>query len=184
MGFVETACEESAQSPRQRQLQFVRRDEVATFRGNQTARIDDKGRLKLPSVFKDLLDSEAVTRFFITTTDLNRAEIWPLKEWEKVEEALDNNASVFNEAVERFSDRVNFYGREVDIDAQGRVLLPQQLRTLLEFGYEEVTVMGKRKFLAVHHVEQMEQRVGPDAFTAEMKSQIDAILSAGLKGQA
>lgn len=157
---------------------------MATFRGNQTARIDDKGRLKLPVVFKDLLDAEGVTKFFITTTDLTRAEIWPLKEWEKVEEALDSNASVFNEAVEKFSDRVNFYGREVDVDAQGRVLLPQQLRALLKLGAEEVTVMGKRKFLAVHNVEQMEQRVSSDAFTVEMKSQIDAIISAGLKGQA
>ena len=58
------------------------------FRGNHLAKIDEKGRLKLPSAFKQLVDAAHVTQFYVTSTDGKSAEIWPLPEWEKREEQL------------------------------------------------------------------------------------------------
>ena len=57
------------------------------FRGNHTAKIDEKGRLKLPSAFKQLLDAASVTQFYVTSSDGKSAEIWPLPEWEKARSA-------------------------------------------------------------------------------------------------
>ena len=56
------------------------------YRGNHPAKVDEKGRLKVPSAFKALLDAASVTQFFVTSTNGRSAEIWPLPEWEKVEQ--------------------------------------------------------------------------------------------------
>ncbi len=58
------------------------------FRGNHPAKVDEKGRLKLPAAFKQLLDAQNVTQFYITSADGKCAEIWPLPEWEKREAQL------------------------------------------------------------------------------------------------
>ena len=43
---------------------------MAVFRGNHPAKVDPKGRLKLPSGFKELVDEAEVTQFYITSTCL------------------------------------------------------------------------------------------------------------------
>lgn len=39
------------------------------FRGNNTATVDDKGRLKIPTAFKDILDEKYGHDFFVTSLD-------------------------------------------------------------------------------------------------------------------
>ena len=39
------------------------------FRGNHPAKVDEKGRLKMPSAFKQLVDAANVTQFYVTSTD-------------------------------------------------------------------------------------------------------------------
>src|SRR5438270_5904379 len=97
------------------------------FRGNHPAKIDEKGRLKMPSAFKQLMDARNVTQFFVTSENGKRAEIWPLPEWEKVEERLAGVSSL-DEDVEEYLNLVNYYGQQVEMDSQGRILLPQILR--------------------------------------------------------
>ena len=58
------------------------------FRGNHPTRVDEKGRLKLPAEFKRRVDELYGPQFYITSKDGKRAEIYPLKEWEKIEEKL------------------------------------------------------------------------------------------------
>ena len=53
------------------------------FRGNHPAKVDEKGRLKVPAAFKQLLEAQNDTQFYITSQDGKSAEIWPLREWEK-----------------------------------------------------------------------------------------------------
>ena len=71
------------------------------FRGNNPAKVDDKGRLKIPSAFKALLDAANVTELYITSTDGRKAEIWPLPEWEKRERQLVANSTNLEDAVEK-----------------------------------------------------------------------------------
>ena len=96
------------------------------FRGNHPTRVDEKGRLKLPAEFKRLVDEHYGTQFYITSKDGRRAEIYPLAEWQKIEEKLALIPSL-NPAKKKFLDRVNYYGQMSEMDAQGRVLLPQIL---------------------------------------------------------
>jgi MraZ protein len=145
------------------------------FRGNHPAKIDDKGRLKVPSAFKALMDAANVTQFFVTSTNGRWAEIWPLPEWEKVEARLAK-VSALDDAAEEFMNLVNYYGQQVEMDNQGRLLLPQILRNKATLD-GEVTVMGKVKFLAVHNRDTFEKALPPEGMSDERKGRVAGYLS-------
>jgi len=148
---------------------------MATFRGNHPAKVDEKGRLKLPAAFKQLMDTDGVKEFFITSTDGKRAEIWPLPEWEKVEARLARAGSM-DEAVEEFTNLVNYYGQQVEMDNQGRVVLPQILRAKASLD-GDVTVMGKLTYLAVNHRENFEKALPLDGMQGEKLKKVADLLS-------
>src|SRR3974390_2838914 len=111
------------------------------FRGNHPTKVDEKGRLKLPSAFKQLVDAAHVTQFYVTSTDGKSAEIWPLPEWEKREAQLAE-FSTLDDAVQKYLNVTSYYGQQVEVDNQARLLLPQILRNSAKLD-AEVTVFGK-----------------------------------------
>lgn len=134
------------------------------FRGNHPTRVDEKGRLKLPAEFKRRVDELYGPQFFITSKDGRRAEIWPLKEWEKIEAQLAT-LSPMDPVRKKFLDVTNYYGQMVEMDAQGRLLLPQLLRESAK-ATGEVNVLGVQTMLEV---------VNAESFKAEMKGERDAV---------
>ena len=126
------------------------------FRGNHPAKVDEKGRLKLPSAFKQLVDAANVTQFYVTSADGKSAEIWPLPEWEKREEQLAES-STMDDAVQKYLNLTSYYGQQVEMDNQARILLPQILRGTAKLD-AEVAVFGKMTYLEVHNREAFEQR--------------------------
>ncbi|RSL15956.1 MraZ protein [Edaphobacter aggregans] len=134
------------------------------FRGNHPTRVDEKGRLKLPAEFKRRVDELYGPQFFITSKDGRRAEIWPLKEWEKIEAQLAR-LSPMDPVRKKFLDVTNYYGQMVEMDAQGRLLLPQLLRESAK-ATGEVNVLGVQTMLEV---------VNAESFKAEMKGERDAV---------
>ena len=135
------------------------------FRGNHPTRVDEKGRLKLPVDFKRLVDEGYGTQFFITSRDGRRAEIWPLLEWQKIEEKLAVIPGM-NAAKKKFLDRVNYYGQMAEMDAQGRVLLPQILRENARLAGDAV-VLGLLQHLEVVNHDDFKQAMDEDPLTAE-----------------
>lgn len=147
------------------------------FRGNIPAKIDEKGRLKLPSDFKQLLDAASVTQFYITSVDGKQAEIWPLPEWEKREKRL-LRSSTMNDAVEKYLNLTSYYGQQVEMDNQARVLLPQILRKSATLD-AEVTVMGKINYLLVQNSSVADQYVKSTAMTSEDRREINSLVAEG-----
>jgi MraZ protein len=145
------------------------------FRGNHPAKVDEKGRLKLPAAFKQLVDATSVTQFYITSTDGKSAEVWPLPEWEKREQQL-LRFSTLDDAVQKYLDLTSYYGQQVELDNQARVLLPQILRTSAKLD-AEVTVFGKLNYLEVRNREIFEQNLPANAMTVEDRKAMAAILS-------
>ena len=127
------------------------------FRGNHPARVDEKGRLKVPADFKKRVDEIYGPQFFITSKDGKRAEVYPLKEWEAIEAKLAQIPSM-NPAKKKFLDVTNYYGQMAEMDAQGRLLIPQLLRETAKV-MGEVVVLGTQTFLEV---------VNHDMFKAEL----------------
>ncbi len=130
------------------------------FRGNHPARVDDKGRLKLPAEFKRRVDEAYGPQFYITSRDGKRAEIYPLREWEKVEEQLARIPNM-NPAKKKFLDVTNYYGQMAELDAQGRLTLPQILRESAAVT-AEVVVLGAQTFLEV---------VNHDSFRGQLEAE-------------
>jgi MraZ protein len=121
------------------------------FRGNHPTRVDEKGRLKLPAEFKRRVDEVYGPMFFITSMDGKRALIYPLKEWEAIE-ALLAKMSPMDRVRRKFQDVTNFYGQMAEMDAQGRVLIPQKLRELAKVT-GDVEVLGSQTILEVVNTE-------------------------------
>ena len=92
------------------------------FRGNHPARVDEKGRLKVPAEFKRVLDEKyAGAEFYITSLDGKRAQVYPFEEWQRIEEKLAR-LSTYNPTKKKFLDRTNYYGQVVEMDNQARLL--------------------------------------------------------------
>src|ERR1039458_756159 len=97
------------------------------LRGNNPASVDEKGRLKIPTSFKALLDEKYGQEFFVTSLDGQSVRVYPLPVWIKIEEKLAPLPSM-NKAKKQFLDRANYWGQMARADAQGRVLIPSLLR--------------------------------------------------------
>lgn len=135
------------------------------FRGNHPARVDEKGRLKLPAEFKRQIEEQYGTQFYITSKDGKVAEIYPLQEWEKFELKVAAIPS-FNPARKKLLDRLNYYGQMAEIDAQGRVLLPQILRESAKVT-GDVVVFGMQTYLEVANHEAFKQNMEQNPLTPE-----------------
>ncbi len=144
------------------------------FRGNNPAKVDDKGRLKIPSGFKTLLDAANVTQLYITSTDGRSAQIWPLPDWEKREKLLAEHSNL-DDAVEKYLNLTSYYGQQVEMDSQSRVVLPQKLRDKGKLD-AEVVVLGKLVYLEVQNEKEFEERLLGYEMTAEDRKSVAAIV--------
>jgi MraZ protein len=133
------------------------------FRGSYVTQIDEKFRLKVPADFKRLIDEEYGTQFFITSKDGKRAEIFPMKAWLEKEEKM-KGISDLNPAKKRYMEMTSYYGQVVEMDAAGRLLMPQKLREAASLT-EEVVVIGMQTTLAVENHEKLKPTIVP--MTAE-----------------
>lgn len=116
------------------------------LRGNYPARVDEKGRLKIPAAYLEELRQHG-GQFYITSTTGESALIYPMHAWNEIEEKLAKISS-HNRAKKKFLARTNYYGQVVEIDGQGRVLLPTVLREAAKMK-GEVAVIGNLTALEV-----------------------------------
>jgi MraZ protein len=145
------------------------------FRGNHPAKVDEKGRLKVPAAFKQLLEAQNDDQFYITSPDGKSAEIWPLRVWEKREAQLAE-FSTLNDAVKKYLNMTSYYGQQNEIDNQGRLLLPQILRGKAKLD-SEVAVFGRADHLEVFNLENFEQAMPENEMNAEDRQILAGIFS-------
>src|SRR6476620_3202476 len=101
--------------------------DLSVFRGNSPARIDDRGRLKVPGDFRGPLESRYGRELFVTSLTGEYVRIYPMPVWQEIEQKLGAMPTTHPSRV-RFLERANYFGQVGEIDAQGRVLLPVRLR--------------------------------------------------------
>ena len=128
------------------------------LRGSYSARIDDKGRLKIPNAFKALVeDQHGAAGLYVTSLTGDSVRIYPMPVWLAVEQRLAKMPSS-HPARAKFLDRVNYFGQVVALDKQGRVLLPQLLRESAAMS-GEVSVLGLQNHLAVWNQKRLHERL-------------------------
>ena len=127
------------------------------FRGNHPTRVDEKGRLKVPAEFKRVIDEKYAQKFYITSVDGNIAYVYPFEEWERIEQRLAA-LSTYNPTKKKFLNRTNYYGQVVEMDGQGRLLIPQILREAAQIR-GEVAVLGNLTYLEVRNMEALDKEI-------------------------
>jgi len=127
------------------------------LRGNHPARIDDKGRLKVPNSFRQLVEAQWGTELFVTSVSGDFVRVYPMGVWLDIERKLAEVPSTHPSKL-RFLDRVNFFGQAVTMDRQGRVLVPQLLRESAAMT-GEVSVLGLQNHLAVWNLKRLQDRL-------------------------
>jgi len=119
---------------------------VERFRGGFPATVDAKGRVKLPARLREQLEAGFGREVYVCSFFPHELRLYPLVVWEVVEERLLAKPGM-KPAVLKLVERVN-YGQQVDMDDQGRVLIPALLREMVDVD-GEVVVSGRINHLAV-----------------------------------
>jgi MraZ protein len=127
------------------------------LRGNHPARIDDKGRIKVPNGFRTLIEQQYGAELFVTSVTGEYVRLYPMAVWLEIERRLAEVPST-NPSKLRFLDRVNFFGQAVAMDKQGRVVVPQLLRESAAMA-GEVSVLGLHNHLAVWNQKRLQERL-------------------------
>lgn len=141
------------------------------LRGNYTARMDSKGRLKVPTVFRRYIEEKyQTTEFYVTSLTGDCARIYPLPEWESIEQRLNLLPSM-EPSRRKFLDRTNYYGQQAAIDAQGRILIHPLLRKSAGV-MGDVAVLGYLTYMEVWELEAFERRLLADPYTEEDEAAI------------
>ncbi len=140
------------------------------LRGNQPARIDEKGRLKIPSVFRGDIEDSWGSDFYVTSITGQSVRVYPLSVWQEIEERL-TNLPAFNPTKKRFLDRTNYYGQLSSMDKQGRILIASHLRESAEM-VGEVAVLGYLNYLEVWNDTRYLKRLKDEPFTVQDEEQL------------
>jgi MraZ protein len=138
------------------------------FCGNPKAKLDERGRLKLPAEFKAFIEKKYgkdFNAFYITSREGVDAEIYPLPEWQQ------HLAKVFKiprslPARKKLLERYNLYGDRADMDPQGRLLLPEELRNAGMVN-DDVKVSGEGILLRVTSLKSLRESVRANLFTPQ-----------------
>jgi len=133
------------------------------LRGNAPARIDEKGRLKVPNGFRAVVEEKYGRELFLTSVSGEYVRLYPMPVWIDIEQKLARIPSTHPSKL-KFLDRVNFYGQVAELDNQGRVLIPARLRESASMA-GDVDVFGQYDYLEVWNHDRFVARLQRDPYT-------------------
>lgn len=139
--------------------------EIDVLMGHAPARVDDKGRIKVPTGFRRIIEERYGQDCFITSFDGERAAIYPLPVWQDYQARLAKVPSS-SMAKMKILERVNYFGQLGTIDAQGRLLVPAVLRSVAGIS-DDVVVLGNQDHLVVWNEERMNKRLAETPLTPD-----------------
>ncbi len=135
------------------------------LRGSIAAKIDDKGRLKVPNAFRAAITEQYGEILYVTSVSGDSVLIYPMSVWVDIEEKLKGVPSSLP-ARRRYFDRVNYFGQHAEFDRQGRVSIHGRLRESAEM-VGEVDVFGNLNYLEVWNHERFEKKLEQEPLTEE-----------------
>lgn len=130
------------------------------FRGVNTIQLDEKGRLAMPTRYRDRLQTESDGTLVATIeTEARCLLLYPLPDWEKIEAKIESLPS-FNRAARRIQRLLIGHATELELDGSGRILLPQTLREYAGLQKSVVLLGQGKKFELWDEVLWQEAREG------------------------
>lgn len=116
------------------------------FRGINAITIDGKGRLAMPTRYRDALTTEDTAPLVVTIdTEETCLLLYPLSQWQIIEDKLQSLPS-FNAAARKIQRLLIGHATDVELDSNGRVLLPPLLRDYAQLDKRVVMIGQGKKF--------------------------------------
>jgi MraZ protein len=143
------------------------------LRGNYPATVDVKGRLKIPTAFKLIVDESYGPDFYVTSLDGQSVRAYPFSVWRGIEDKLAALPTT-NKSKKKFLDRANYWGQATRMDAQGRILIPSLLRESAG-ARGEVAVIGYLDYLDVWSMERFREHMDKDPLTDDDLSTLSGL---------
>ena len=127
------------------------------FRGFSTVSIDSKGRMAVPSRFRERLAGPAEGSLVLTLNPLDYC-LWmyPLNDWELIEEKLAG-LSDFDKQSRRTKQMMRGYASDCQLDAQGRILIPLELRDYARL-QKQAVILGQGNKFEIWNQESWEEQ--------------------------
>lgn len=128
------------------------------FRGINSATLDAKGRMALPTRFRDSLVVLSEGRLVLTIDMREQCLLlYPLPAWEVVQSKLEALSNIRDDA-RRLQRLLIGHATDIDMDAQGRILVPPMLREFAQLE-KKVVVVGQGNKLEIWSADQWQQRM-------------------------
>ncbi len=134
--------------------------------GSHVAKIDDKGRVKVPADFRRQIQEHFGTgSFFVTSVKGDCAHIYPARAWQSIRERIATQPPS-RSPVRKFRRATSYYGQTTSMDPQGRILIHPRLR--VDAGLDDdVLVMGQVDHLEVWNHARFKDTLASDPLTTE-----------------
>jgi MraZ protein len=148
------------------------------FRGVSTLNLDAKGRLAIPTRYREGLVRQCEGRMVITINNTERCLwLYPLDEWEQIERKLVNLPSL-DAAAQRLKRILIGHASDCELDGSGRVLLPQPLRDYGELDKRVVLIGQGNKFEIWNETlwnERRDQWLGQDTEAGPLPVEMESL---------
>ncbi len=115
------------------------------FRGVNTLNLDAKGRMAMPSRYRDKLSEQSDGKLIVTVDRDHCLLLYPLPEWEEIERKLVRLPSL-NKQARRMQRLLIGHATDCDLDNNGRLLLPSPLREFADLEKRIVLIGQGNKF--------------------------------------
>lgn len=145
------------------------------FRGSYELKVDDKGRIKVPSKYLSVLEETFGNELYITSLNGDRVFIYPLKVWEVIEQSIEA-MKVRSPEIEDYISRTSFWGSEGEVDNRGRVLIPPELRSSGKLD-GNVRVIGEIDHMTLWNDDIFRAKALAGEFTDEKRHEVSRLLN-------
>jgi MraZ protein len=135
------------------------------FRGSFVLKVDDRGRVKVPSQYLSILTEQYGKDLYITSLNGDRVLIYPLLVWEGIEQSIEK-IKIRAPEIEEYISRTSYWGNESEVDSRGRMLIPPELRKSGQLN-SNVRIFGEIDHMVVWNEELFKQKALSGEFTDE-----------------
>jgi MraZ protein len=144
------------------------------FRGSFVLRVDDRGRVKIPSQYLSILTEQYGNDLYITSLNGDHVLIYPLKVWEDIEQSIEK-IKVRAPEIQEYISRTSYWGNESEVDTRGRVLIPPELRKSGQLD-GNLRIFGEIDHMVVWNEELYKQKALSGNFTDEKLQAVSRLI--------
>jgi MraZ protein len=115
------------------------------FRGATKVTLDDKGRMVVPTRYRERISERAEGKLVVTVDRDQCLLIYPLPDWEQIERKLMGLPTLHAQA-RRLQRLMVGHATDLELDGHGRLLLPPELREFAALGRHAMLIGQGNRF--------------------------------------